>query len=135
MEREDDELEYAEELDDRTSAKVRTVWHVIAWAATLAVLRACLAPASELPESTVVGQDKLLHVLGFFFLAYAWRQTEMRTKAVLLLCTLLAVGTEVGQHLLANGRSADAWDVAADLVGTLAGLFVVARWPRPRSNP
>lgn len=129
MEGSDEDLELDEGAPN-AERKSRTLWLYGAWAGTVVVLRACFAPASKLPETTVVGQDKLLHAAGFFFLAYAWRKTGMTIRNVLILCAFLAIGTEIGQHLLGNGRSADAWDVVADMIGAAAAMLVMARWPR-----
>ena len=82
--------------------------------------------------------DKALHFLSFFLLTatfYFILDTSRRRvlHLTLFVCTLcLGVGSEVLQGLLPNGREWDAWDVAANVAGSLCALGV-AVWFHKRS--
>lgn len=72
--------------------------------------------------------DKLLHLITFFALTvvFYWIVDTNRRRTLnltLTVCTFsLGVGSEFLQALLPNGRDFDVYDIAANLVGSLAGL-------------
>lgn len=72
--------------------------------------------------------DKLLHLITFFILTvvFYWIIDTNRRRTLnltLTVCTFaLGVGSEFLQALLPNGRDFDIYDIAANLVGSLAGL-------------
>jgi VanZ family protein len=72
--------------------------------------------------------DKALHLLTFFALtvAFYWVVDTGRRRTLnltLAVCTAgLGVGSELLQAFLPNGRTFDVLDVAANLVGSLAGV-------------
>ncbi|KAK5417404.1 hypothetical protein LTR06_003391 [Exophiala xenobiotica] len=94
-----------------------------------------LLPHSSLPSTPAAAQpyippqsDKAVHFLCFFALTatfYFILDTSRRrvVHLTLIVCTLvLGVGSEVAQGLLPNDREFDAWDVLANVVGSLAAL-------------
>lgn len=72
------------------------------------------------------GLDKLVHAAVFAAVAATGRLAGVPLPLLAGALVAHAVVSETVQHLLLTGRSGDGWDVAADLVGTLAGL-VLAR--------
>jgi len=72
--------------------------------------------------------DKLLHVLTFFLITtcFYWILDTSRRRNLnltLLVCTaILGVGSELLQAFLPNGRDFDLFDIAANVVGSLAAL-------------
>lgn len=93
-----------------------------------------LLPSSDLPKVNLpAGTDKVVHLaiyLGFAFLwqLYLFRKNGKlsRFHILMLLVGSLLYGIiiEVLQGLLTTSRSPDIWDVAANMVGTLLGIFV-----------
>jgi len=84
-----------------------------------------LAP-STIP--TYNQSDKVLHFVTFFLLTicFYWiLETNKRRnlQLTLFVCTLcLGVGSEVAQGLLPNGRDFDIFDIASNVLGSLAGV-------------
>ena len=111
----------------RQLLKSRTLWRLAALLGTLVLLVACWVPASTLPSAAVLSWDKLLHMVAFLAVSFCWRRAGLGTRRTLLLCVLLAVGTEVGQSLLAGGRQGDVYDALADLVGSVLGTALAVR--------
>lgn len=100
-----------------------------------------LLPHSSLPTSPVTApphSDKALHFVSFFLLTatfYFILDTSRRRilHLTLVICTLvLGVGSEVLQGLLPNGRDFDAWDVLANVLGSLSAVGI-AGWFHRRS--
>ena len=116
----------------------RALWRLAALLGTLILLVACWVPTSKLPSAATLSWDKLLHAIAFLAVSFCWRRAGLDTRRTLLLCLVLAVGTEVGQSLLAGGRQGDVLDVLADLIGAVLGTALAVRlsgWPKaaPRS--
>ena len=72
--------------------------------------------------------DKFLHFVTFFLLTivFYWIVDTNRRRTLnltLTVCTLvLGVGSEFLQSILPNGRNFDLFDIAANVLGSLAGL-------------
>ncbi|OAA62928.1 VanZ domain protein [Cordyceps fumosorosea ARSEF 2679] len=101
----------------------------------LLLLLAAYAGLTKLQLSHLIN-DKLLHFLTFFLLTvvFYWvvdtnrRRTINMTFAV---CTLiLGVGSEFLQSVLPNDRDFDAYDIAANLAGSLLGLGLCSWYHR-----
>lgn len=79
-------------------------------------------------QTDVYIDDKALHALTFFILStvFYWILDTTRRRNLnftLFVCTgVLAIGSEVIQHLLPNGRKFDIYDVVANIVGSLAAI-------------
>ncbi|KEF62194.1 uncharacterized protein A1O9_00166 [Exophiala aquamarina CBS 119918] len=102
-----------------------------------------LLPHSSLPSTPAAAQpyiprqsDKALHFICFFALTatfYFILDTTRRRviHVTLIVCTLvLGVGSEVAQGLLPNDRDFDAWDVLANVLGSLAALGLASAYHR-----
>jgi VanZ family protein len=98
------------------------VWFASSVLVVAVVIVASLVPGSAGPDT---GQlDKLGHFLAYAALA-AWFGgifARDRYWAIALGLTLLGIGLEVLQELVATNRTGDPNDVAANVVGLLAGL-------------
>lgn len=108
-------------------------WRLMAWASTVGVLVMCFTPAKSVPQHEVFQADKLFHVLAFLIVGYAWRRSGLSTMRALVIGLLLAIGTEIGQTLLGQGRQGDVLDVLADVIGTLLGVLMAARLRSPQT--
>lgn len=111
----------------------RLVWYVPAllwWGVMVYCL--WLMPAGQ--SSGIPYFDKLGHFA--LFAAWAvllaapalWRSQPLRQlmPAVLGACLLWAVGSELGQALLTETRSAEVMDAVADMAGALTGVMLAA---------
>ena len=109
----------------------RKVWTIL-WLAACAV--AMLTPGSSLPEVSVFSsQDKLIHFIIFFVLAYlalglgirekkeVWRNKRIWIN-FLLLALLPSIGFETAQHLIPH-RSFDLNDLIVNVLGIISGFF------------
>jgi VanZ family protein len=88
-----------------------------------------LLPADDL--SPDAPNDKVTHLLTFAVLALSGRWAAVPVLPLLGGLTAYAAATEVLQAVLPIKRHGDLRDLAADLVGVLAGLalsWAVARW-------
>jgi VanZ family protein len=99
-------------------------WQLIALGLTAGLLVLCFLPADATPEAPVVNFDKVLHVVAFATVTFAWRRAGLSMLQALILGLALGVVTEGGQTLLANGRQGDVLDLAADVVGVLLALLL-----------
>lgn len=102
-----------------------------------------LLPHSAFPQAPEVAKpyipkqsDKVAHFFIFFALtATFYFILDIARRRVLhitlVVCTLvLGVGSEVVQGLLPNGRDFDAWDVLANVVGSLCAIGLAAAYHR-----
>lgn len=96
---------------------------------TLLLLASAYLGLSSIQISPVV-DDKVLHVVTFFILTttFYWILDTTRRRIfnfTLIVCTgILGVGSEFAQGFLPNGRTFDAYDILANLVGSAASLGV-----------
>jgi len=125
------------------SIGVRVWWPVVA--TTLAFVGLFLMPGDELQTDSwwaVWHMDKVLHATAFAFwgltLSIAWAKQRLypgRAFAIRLIGLGVIFGTvlEVVQGAWMAGRTADPWDLVADVAGTAfaLGLFkwIFGRWP------
>ncbi|KAK4936370.1 hypothetical protein LTR10_022744 [Elasticomyces elasticus] len=102
-----------------------------------------LLPHSSLPSTPEAARpyippqsDKALHFVCFFALTatfyFIFDTGRKRVIHItLIVCTLiLGVGSEVAQGLLPNDRDFDAWDVLANVLGSLASLGLCSAYHR-----
>ncbi|EME19687.1 VanZ family protein [Rhodococcus triatomae] len=102
----------------------RLVPFLVVSAVTLVML---FSPGSAVPSGPP-NSDKVTHLLMFLALAVAARYAGFRFRWVLLGGLLYAAVSEVLQAALPIQRSGSVWDWAADAVGVLLGLGIVAAW-------
>lgn len=90
-------------------------------------------PSPELPKIQISGADKIIHGFIYFILINMWllyfyKKMNFRFKAkwvLILLISILLYGIiiEIFQGLFTASRSADIFDIAANFVGSLLGIF------------
>ena len=109
----------------------RIVWFG-GWLSTCCL--AMLTPGTAFPDVSVVSfQDKIIHFIIFFVLAYLGTGLGIRKKEeiwkkkqlwinFMLLAFLPSIGLETAQHLIPN-RSFDLNDLAINVLGVISGLF------------
>lgn len=96
------------------------------WTATLLV--ACFLPGKLVEPAVTLWLDKIAHFVLFAGFSGFWLLTKPHhLRQVLIAGVLLAALTEIGQGVLPIGRSAEGWDLGADLLGLLAGV-AFDRW-------
>ena len=105
----------------------------IGWA--LLILALCSSPGASVPDLTLFTFDKLGHFGMFFIGALLWlRAWPERPGWVFAAGIAFSVGTELYQGLVPFlGRSADPFDVLADILGLTVGILL-ALWLR-RQRP
>lgn len=97
----------------------------------LLLLAAAYAGLTSLQLGDYVN-DKVLHTLTFFILSvvFYWIVDTNRRRTLhmtLVVCTLvLGVGSEFVQSFLPNDRDFDIYDIAANVVGSVAGIGLCA---------
>lgn len=79
---------------------------------------------------TVPYLDKAVHLIVFAAAAATAVRTRLPLAPVIGALLAHAVVSEVIQAYALPARSGDVLDALADMVGTLAGLFVAQRWWR-----
>lgn len=100
---------------------------------TCAITVLFFIPGPDLPKINFSAADKILHCLIYFilinfWLSYFYINKDFRFDANLILILLLSILLygiiiEILQGLFTVSRSADIFDVAANLIGSLLGIF------------
>ncbi|WP_363299828.1 VanZ family protein [Altibacter sp.] len=101
---------------------------------TLCITAIFFTPASEIPKLDILFFDKIAHVaihglLCFVWLWYGFRYDKNHISSrivfvVLIACFCYGVVIEAFQHWFTLTRTFDLFDVVANGVGSLLGLFV-----------
>jgi VanZ family protein len=103
---------------------------------TAFIISALVRPPAEIPRFEWLvypGADKAIHAILFFVEAalLRWSFSEINRKKqvvfIIIFCALLGGGLELVQHQFVEGRSGDAFDFIADVVGALAALWLSAK--------
>lgn len=95
---------------------------------TLLIIIGLTLPGSQLPESSLLEYDKLIHGVLFFVLTILWLAAVSKAQwgpAVTVFSLILAfsVFSELYQEWLPFGRHADYLDSVADAFGAFLGLL------------
>ena len=106
--------------------RYRRLWIVASVALVLGVVWGSLQNVVGGPS--IQGFDKIEHFGTYMFLAVWFTGLCMRPRWWLVGVGLLGLGLsiEVGQYLMRAGRIADAYDMAANIAGVLAGLLLAS---------
>jgi VanZ family protein len=79
--------------------------------------------------------DKVGHVGLFFILALTiFKAFLLRRRTLIVIITLLALGTEIAQSNMGGARTGSIGDVAADLGGLLFALAWLGYWVKNKLN-
>lgn len=103
-------------------------WLAIIW--TVIMFIGCLTPHDQVPDELLTWNDKFLHVAIFALFAALWAVAGLRVTSILIAGLVVGALIEVLQYFLPINRSADWFDLAADVVGTGFGTglgFVLLR--------
>lgn len=105
----------------------RGLWLAASAALILLVIWGSLQTDVDLP--TPGGFDKFEHLGTYLILALWFTGLYPRNRYGAVAAALLALGLamETGQYLMAAGRIADPWDMAANTLGVGLGLVVAWR--------
>lgn len=100
--------------------------------ATITTLLLTLLPPRAIPESSLMGYDKLAHFLLFFgwtfLLGLSWlvkRQKAVPLFTIFLCGAVFGLFIEFAQGWMPYGRSPDMMDAVADAVGSLSAVTVL----------
>lgn len=121
------------------------VW-VLLWAVVVLVL--CLTPAENMGVDRVAlfpGADKLVHTGFFFVFSVLLYDASIRTRGtagpsfvillrVILFSVLFALLTEFLQWKIFTYRTAEIWDLAANMVGIGMGTFAYLMLHHPKDT-
>lgn len=105
-----------------------------------AILYSCIIsvlfflPSGDFPKVGFSGIDKLVHATIYIILICLWQlyfyvknEYQFKWKWALLIalaCLLYGIIIEILQGLITNSRSADIFDVLANLTGSLLGILI-----------
>lgn len=107
---------------------------VIALCYTIILATVCLVTLNSVTKVTIPYADKIFHFLAFGLFTILWffalRLTfKFENKKVIILSFIWAVSFGIGieclQHVMANGRSLDVYDVLANTFGALLASFLI----------
>ncbi|AEF42279.1 hypothetical protein AS9A_3841 [Hoyosella subflava DQS3-9A1] len=112
------------------------MWRRVPLVITFVVVCVMLfGPAPDTP-SPIPHLDKAVHFVLFAALALTSCFAQIRALPTLLWVSTFAVLSELLQGALPGNRTADVLDVAADIVGAVAGLLAArATFLRPDGRP
>ncbi len=108
-------------------------WLSVVWLLLITIL--FVLPGSDIPHDDwleKVQADKMVHAAFFAVLLLLWRSAfppQQKTSTILFLASFLyAFAIELIQHYWVTNRTADAWDVLADMIGAVGGLWFWKRY-------
>jgi len=95
-----------------------------AWLWTALIVLACSWPGQGLPESPIVGFDKIVHTGMLFGWTVLWLLLFPKKKILIVLLGMaFGVFLEFYQQWLPFDRTFDWWDAAADALGVVLGYI------------
>lgn len=111
-------------------------WLAILYSVGITIL--FFIPTSGMPSVGFKGIDKVVHVFFFFFLVLLWQIALFKKDGdviprkiifwILGIILVYGILVEVLQEQLTNTRTADPFDVLADFIGAVLGVFVFNRF-------
>jgi VanZ family protein len=109
------------------SRPASAAWWAAFWVAVAVQLVVLYLPTAPGPP-TGLPLDKVVHFAVFFAVAALGIRAGANVPWLIGLLVLQACASEVLQGTVLPARSADPWDVVADLAGIGAGWWVGRRW-------
>jgi len=108
----------------------RSKWVAVGWLAAITIL--FILPGSAFPQERWFDKiyfDKWIHVGLFAVLLFLWRSafifsTKSSSPILLFLALLYGISIELIQGAWVINRSADVFDVLADMTGSVLGILV-----------
>jgi VanZ family protein len=108
-----------------------TLFLAIVW--TAFIFFACFLPGADVPKVNIFGIDKLVHIVLFGFCSFLWGMSLKNDRSSLAFwlwllgaCVGLGILVEIIQSTnWVHGRTGDIWDVVADTIGAVLGIWVV----------
>ncbi|MEO8235185.1 MAG: VanZ family protein [Flavobacterium sp.] len=108
-------------------------WVAFFW--TLLILYLSLKKTIDVPKFSFPNEDKIVHFtfyLGFVILWYRYlllrNSILLNNKIALVIISIFfGIAVEFAQKYLTTTRQADIWDVVANSIGTLVGIFVATK--------
>jgi VanZ like family. len=99
-------------------------WWLCDWAILIAVVLGSLIPPREMPQPIGWFNDKFLHFMAYFLMAFWFAGSLERRRYVWVAIGLSMLGAliEVVQYWMGFGRDADWRDFVADALGIALGL-------------
>jgi VanZ family protein len=105
----------------------RGLWQAASAMLVVAVIWGSLQTGVDLPLPS--GADKAEHFGVYLFLAVWFTGLYPRSRYIVVAACLVGLGLamEIGQYLMATGRTADPRDVVANTLGVGLGLLIAWR--------
>ena len=109
-------------------------WLAVLYSGAITIL--FLVPTGGFPKVNFSAADKVAHIFIFFLLTTLWlgylflKNGRLRSWDILiLLLSVLFYGIliEIIQELFTNARTADGWDVVANMAGATVGVLFFHR--------
>ena len=108
-------------------------WVALFW--TFLIIYLSLRNAANMPKINFKNADKVVHFTFYFGFVILWyrhlvfrNSVLLNNKIVLVLISIVfGVVIEFAQKNLTTTRQADIWDVLANSIGTLVGIFVATK--------
>jgi hypothetical protein len=110
-----------------------TGWWAAFWAAVAVQFVVLYVPSAPGPP-TGLPLDKAVHFAVFFAVAALGIRSGANAPWLICLLVMQAFASEVLQGTVLPARSADPWDVVADLGGVAAGWWAGRRWAGRQSR-
>ena len=109
------------------------IWFAFFW--TFIILYFSLKPTIDAPKFTFPNEDKIVHFTFYFGFVIVWYRYLVFRKSVLLnskialviISIFFGIAIELAQKYLTTTRQADAWDVVANSIGSIVGIFVAIK--------
>ena len=98
---------------------------------TFSIAVGSLLPQDKINPNIVTLSDKVIHIIAYFVLTYAWLYvfdfTLKKNHKTGLILTIFFYGIiiEAIQYIMTDSRQADIFDVVANVIGILLALGVV----------
>lgn len=105
-------------------------WTAFFW--TLLILFLSFKSPSNIPNITIPNIDKVVHFMFYFVFVFLWyrylfyiKKTENKHAFLLvLMAVVVGVLIELGQGYFTLTRQADVFDVIANSLGSIGGIFI-----------
>lgn len=127
-------MNYCRAMPTKNSLVHKKIPQSLAIGWTFLILILCLIRFGDLPEVRVEGGDKYVHFTFHFIFTLLWSYSKYVSKGrievwdvmkIVLLSLLYGIVIEFLQETFTTTRSADVFDVLANLAGALLAFFIV----------
>jgi VanZ family protein len=105
-------------------------WTAFFW--TLLILFLSFKSPSNVPNITIQNADKVVHFMFYFVFVFLWyrylffikKTKKMHVFILSVVAITIGILVEIGQGYFTATRQSDVFDIVANSLGTIAGIFV-----------